>query len=100
MIVVADTGPLLALAKIGALDLLKRLYGQVLTAPAVYDEAVTSGLAQGATDAPLLQAAYTSARCFECKRQPMIRSRYLDCFIGVRLRASDWPLSRAPIYCW
>ncbi len=58
MIVVADTGPLLALAKIGALDLLKRLYGQVLTAPAVYDEAVTAGLAQGATDAPLLQAAY------------------------------------------
>jgi predicted nucleic acid-binding protein len=58
VIVVADTGPLLALAKIGSLDLLKQLYGQVFTAPAVYTEAITAGLDQGATDAPLLEAAY------------------------------------------
>ncbi len=58
MIVVADTGPLLALAKIGSLDLLKQLYSQVFTAPAIYHEAVTAGLAQGAADAPLLEAAY------------------------------------------
>ena len=58
MIVVADTGPLLSLAKIGALDLLVRLYGEVITVPAVYDEAVTAGLALGAADAPLLEAAY------------------------------------------
>jgi predicted nucleic acid-binding protein len=58
VIVVADTGPLLSLAKIGALDLLVRLYGEVITVPAVYDEAVTAGLALGAADAPLLEAAY------------------------------------------
>lgn len=58
MIVVADTGPLLALAKVGALSLLVQLYGQVFTTPAVYNEAVIAGLALGATDAPLLEAAY------------------------------------------
>ena len=58
MIVVADTGPLLALAKIGALDLLFDLYKQVITSPTVYSEAVTAGLAIGATDAKALAEAY------------------------------------------
>lgn len=60
MIVIADTGPLLALAKIKALDLLKSLYQQVVTGPTVYTEAVTAGLAMGAEDAALLQEAYQS----------------------------------------
>jgi len=60
MIVIADTGPLLALAKIKALDLLKSLYQQVVTSPTVYTEAVTAGLAMGAEDAALLQEAYQS----------------------------------------
>ena len=34
-IVIADTGPLLALAKVNALDLLTQLYGTVFTTPAV-----------------------------------------------------------------
>jgi len=58
MIVIADTGPLLALAKIKALDLLRALYQQVITSPTVYTEAVTAGLAMGAIDAELLQEAY------------------------------------------
>jgi hypothetical protein len=60
MKVVADTGPLVALAKINALDLLTCLYGPVMTAPTVFTEAVTAGLAQNAPDAHLLDAAYTS----------------------------------------
>ncbi|MBE7468648.1 MAG: hypothetical protein DPW09_25380 [Anaerolineae bacterium] len=58
MIVVADTGPLLALAKIGALELLRELYQPVITGPAVYTEAVTAGLAMNATDALILNEAY------------------------------------------
>jgi predicted nucleic acid-binding protein len=58
MIVIADTGPLLALAKVKALDLLKNLYQQVITSQTVYTEAVTAGLAMGAADAELLQQAY------------------------------------------
>jgi len=58
MIVVADTGPLLALAKIEALGLLRALYQQVITGPTVYTEAVTAGLAMGASDAEVLNEAY------------------------------------------
>jgi predicted nucleic acid-binding protein len=58
MIVVADAGPLLALAKIEALGLLRDLYQQVITGPAVYTEAVTAGLAMGASDAEALNEAY------------------------------------------
>ena len=60
MIVIADMGPLLALAKVQALGLLKSLYRQVITSPTVYTEAVTAGLAMGAADAELLQEAYQS----------------------------------------
>jgi predicted nucleic acid-binding protein len=58
MIVVADTGPLLALAKIEALGLLCDLYQSVITGPTVYTEAVTAGLAMGAGDAEALNTAY------------------------------------------
>ncbi len=62
MIAVADTGPLLALAKVNAIDLLSQLYQQVIASPAVFTEVVTAGLAQNAPDAHLLNAAFTSCQ--------------------------------------
>ncbi|OQY43127.1 MAG: hypothetical protein B6242_15380 [Anaerolineaceae bacterium 4572_78] len=58
MIVIADTGPLLALAKINALDLLEKLYHKIIICPVVYDEAITQGFASGASDAKVLNEAY------------------------------------------
>jgi len=58
MITVVDTGPLLALAKVQALRLLKCLYGEVLATPAVFTEAVTAGYACNAPDARILDLAF------------------------------------------
>ena len=43
MIVVSDTSPLLSLALIGQLDLLRQLYGSIVIPSAVHDEIVVGG---------------------------------------------------------
>lgn len=58
MIVVSDSGPLLALGKTEGLGALFRLFPSILTPPAVYEEAVTAGVRLGAPDALLLQEHY------------------------------------------
>ena len=58
MTVVADAGPLIALAKIGALDILFRLYPKVLIPPAVHQEAIATGGERGAPDALALLARW------------------------------------------
>ena len=50
MIVVTNSGPLMALAKLGLLDLLGRLYGKVYMPVAVYDEVVLRGEEGGFSD--------------------------------------------------
>lgn len=43
MIVVADAGPLIHLSAIGQLDLIRRLFGEVLVPPSVFHEVVVVG---------------------------------------------------------
>ncbi|MBC8198733.1 MAG: DUF3368 domain-containing protein [Desulfobacteraceae bacterium] len=50
MIVITNSGPLMALAKLGLLHLLGRIYGKVEMPEAVYDEVVLHGLEQGFSD--------------------------------------------------
>ena len=50
MIVVTNSGPLMALAKLGLLNLLGRLYGKVYMPGAVYDEVVLRGEEGGFSD--------------------------------------------------
>jgi predicted nucleic acid-binding protein len=50
MIVVTNAGPLMALAKLGLLHLLGRLYGKVHMPGAVFDEVVVRGMEQGFSD--------------------------------------------------
>ena len=58
MIVIADAGPLIALAKINGLDVLLQLDSSILITPAVYEEAIVQGLTLGAEDASRLEAEY------------------------------------------
>ena len=55
MTVVCNAGPLIALGKLGRLDLLQKLYGTVLVPQQVYEETVTSGIVRGAPDARLIR---------------------------------------------
>jgi predicted nucleic acid-binding protein len=50
----------MALAKIGALDVLFRLFPKILTPPAVHHELITEGLRLAAPDAAFLQDRYES----------------------------------------
>jgi len=52
--VVSNAGPLVAMAKLSLLHLLKELYGRVYFSRSVYDEAVTEGTRQGYQDARTL----------------------------------------------
>jgi predicted nucleic acid-binding protein len=60
--VVADAGPLLALAKIDGLGALFRLFPQILIPPAVHEETVVAGQRLGAPDAALLEACCKDRR--------------------------------------
>lgn len=54
MIVIADTGPLIAFAKINGFDALFSFSPHVLIAPKVYEESITEGIRLGAEDAQLI----------------------------------------------
>ena len=54
MLVVSNAGPLIALAKLNLLHLLKALYGRVHVPRSVYDEAVIEGMRAGHEDARTL----------------------------------------------
>jgi predicted nucleic acid-binding protein len=57
VIVVADAGPLIALGKLGRLDLLQSVADTVLVPPAVVDEVVVAGERRGRADAIAVRQA-------------------------------------------
>ena len=52
--VVSNAGPLMALAKLNLLHLLRELYGRIHFTPSVYEETVVEGIRQGHEDARTL----------------------------------------------
>lgn len=62
MTIVADSGPLIALAKIGGLAELFDLHPLIITPPAVFEETVREGRYVQAPDADLLQSEYDAGR--------------------------------------
>lgn len=60
--IIADSGPLIAFAKIGGISDLLNLYPRIVTPPAVYDETVKEGQYAKAPDAAILHAEYEKGR--------------------------------------
>ncbi len=46
MIIISDTSPIINLAAVGQLDLLRQLYGHIIIPQAIYDEIVVAGTGQ------------------------------------------------------
>ena len=83
MIVVSDTGPLIALAKVNSLSVLKHLFGQIYIPPAVYrellaktgpeaerlDDALAEFIAVTATPPVPLEVATATARLGSGEKQ-------------------------------
>lgn len=57
MIVVSNTTPLIGLARIERFDLLRQIFGEIVIAQAVYDEAVVAGCEKGGARREVLAAA-------------------------------------------
>ena len=77
--VVADTGPLIALARAGRLDLLRRLYRQVVIPPAVHGElAIGSGRPGATALAGALAAGWTSVHSVANQRVVLELGQLLD----------------------
>lgn len=58
MLVISNTSPLIWLAKIGKLSLLKELFSEILVPEEVYKEAVERGLQEGFSDALLIREGF------------------------------------------
>jgi len=65
--VVADSGPLMALGKLGLLDVLGRLYGEVAIPEAVYREVVMRGSEQGRLDSLQVELSLRRGNLFVAK---------------------------------
>jgi len=60
--VISDSGPLMALGKLGILELLAQLYGQVRLPTAVYAEVVVKGREWGYIDASVVEGAIQTGK--------------------------------------
>ncbi len=74
-LIVADAGPLIALAKTGLLDLLKNLFGQVLIPDAVYKELCIGSVRPGSV---VLSKAMKWIRVTSPKEPPVRLLRAID----------------------
>ena len=62
MIVVSNTTPLIGLASVGQFDLLRRFYGEIIIAEAVYQEAVAAGHEAGGAKQEVASASWIQVR--------------------------------------
>ena len=77
--IVSDTGPLIALARVGQLDLLRRLYGQVIVPSAVHAELALGSNRPGAKAlAATLEAGWVAVQPATDRNAVSEVARHLD----------------------
>ncbi len=77
MIVVSDATPLIALAKIGQLDILPALFGRVIIPQSVYDEVVTNASERAGAE-EVAKAAWLDRRSASDQRKVIYLHAELD----------------------
>jgi predicted nucleic acid-binding protein len=99
--VVSNAGPLIALGKLGQLDLLLKLYDEILVPREVYDEVVVNGLRLGGPDAQavdfLVQQSHIQVVDVTLPSPPPswaqpIDAGELEVIVLAQQQAADWVL--------
>ena len=78
MKVVADSTPLISLSKIGSVNLLKKIFKQVVIPPKIYEETITEGKKRGKNEVTLLEKLIEEGFIFIQKPQTMMKITNLD----------------------
>ncbi len=97
MIVVSDTTPLIGLATIGRFDLLRRLFGRIYIAEAVYAEAVVAGREEGGAKREVSSAEWMEVKAVQDRLAVEVLLDELDLgeaetIVLAREMGADWVL--------
>jgi len=97
MIVVSNTTPLIGLATIGRFDLLRRLFGRIYIAEAVYAEAVVAGREEGGAKREVSSAEWIEVKAAQDRLAVEVLLDELDLgeaetIVLAREMGADWVL--------
>ena len=87
-VVVSDSTPLIYLAKIGRLDVIKNVFGEILIPEAVFCEAVTQGKALNMSDASIIEMA-VGVWIIKERIQPEVEAAYRFLDSNTRLGSGE-----------
>ena len=90
-IAVSNTGPLIWLAKVEALYILRNFYREIIIPEAVYREAVRQGLAKGYRDAERIKEAVSRGwiKIVECPQEWIVKVESMEGKLGIQLGAGE-----------
>lgn len=91
MSVVTDSSPLIILSKLERVELLEKLFGQIIVTPCVWEETVTQGKAIGSLDAAYFEKAaieHQFIRANLTKREKELTKRFSEA-VGIDLGEAE-----------
>lgn len=89
MMIVSDSSPLITLAKMGRLWLLREVYGKVAAGPKVWAEVIEGGRQVGAMEVRLVQAGLEQGWLWEVRPNPVERRLTRHLLGGTQLHEGE-----------